>query len=83
MREDIDGRLADVFRAVFMLPADADPTAVERLTTDAWDSLGHVSLMTAIESEFDIEVSVIDSLEVSSYETAARVIEELLAERTP
>lgn len=72
-------RLAEIFQVVFDLPTDAD---LSRLVpgSDAWDSLGHVSLVTAISSEFDVQISAIDSLEITSFDATLELLEELLNE---
>ena len=53
-REEIYERLNEVFRDVF----DDDEITVEDDTTaadvDGWDSLMHITLMDAVEEEFDI-----------------------------
>lgn len=82
MSESFDARMAEVFRAVFELPADADPTQIRQVTTKAWDSLGHVSLVAALESEFEVEITAVDSIEITSYEAAHLLVEELVAERS-
>lgn len=57
-REEIFERLNLVFRDVF----DDDSLTVGESTTaediDDWDSLHHISLLAAIEDEFDIEFSM-------------------------
>ena len=78
MSDDRIERLSTLFRLVFDLPADADPTQARQMTTTAWDSLGHVSLITAIESEFEIEIPTIDSLDLTSFEAAMLILEDLL-----
>ena len=80
MLNSIDARLADVFRAVFELPDDADPASFRQVNAQAWDSLGHVSLVTALESEFEIEISAADSIEITSFEAACLVVKELAAD---
>ena len=53
-REEIYERLNEVFREVF----DDDSISLEDETTaadvDGWDSLMHITLIDAIEDEFDI-----------------------------
>lgn len=57
-REEIYERLNEVFRDVF----GDDDISVNDATTAAdikdWDSLHHISLLAAIEDEFDIEFSM-------------------------
>lgn len=57
-REEIYERLNEVFQDVF----GDDDIAVNDDTTakdiDGWDSLRHITLLAAIEDEFDIEFSM-------------------------
>lgn len=81
MSETFDRRLSDIFRAVFEIAPDADLEGVRQVTTTAWDSLGHVSLVTALESEFEVEISAADSLEITSFDAARLIVQELLEEK--
>ena len=53
-REEIFERLTEVFRDIF----DDDEIEINEETTaadiDGWDSLVHISLIDAVEEEFDI-----------------------------
>ncbi len=60
-------RLQEVFRAVFNLSDQADATTVEQGSHAGWDSMAHVTLMGAIESEFSLSVDVGDSIELTSF----------------
>jgi acyl carrier protein len=74
---DTEERLRAIFRAVFNLPGEADVSRCRQVTTPEWDSLAHVSLVAAIESEFGVSVDTADSLSLTSYESARLYIEEL------
>ena len=57
-REEIYERLNEVFQDVF---GDDDITVNDNTTAadvDGWDSLRHITLLAAIEDEFDIEFSM-------------------------
>lgn len=57
-REEIFERLNEVFQDVF---GDDDITVNDDTTAkdiDGWDSLRHITLLAAIEDEFDIEFSM-------------------------
>lgn len=60
--------LQDLFRAVFNLSATEDVTSVSQETRPEWDSLATVTLVTAIESEFNFELDPVDALELTSYD---------------
>ena len=64
----IDATLQELVRAVLELPADADVTSAAQGISPTWDSLAHVTLMTALESEFDLEIDLDDSLGLTSYD---------------
>lgn len=61
-------RLAAIFRAVLELPQGAEVSALRQATTPGWDSLAHVVLVGAIESEFNMSIDAADSLDLTSYE---------------
>ena len=69
-------RLQDVFRAVFELSADFDVTTLDRTNSPRWDSLDHVSLVAAIESEFGVSLDAADQLRVIGYASTAHLLEE-------
>ena len=57
-REEIYERLNEVFRDVF---GDDDITVNDDTTAadvEGWDSLRHISLLAAVEDEFDVEFSM-------------------------
>ena len=69
-------RLEEIFRYVFKLPQDADVTGVVQHEVPDWDSLAHVSLILALESEFNIQIDPVDSMELTSFESVARYLQE-------
>ncbi len=81
MPMEIESRLIEIFSAVFELPAEVDPRSLDRQSSERWDSLGHTSLVTALESEFEISIGTADSLELDSFDSAMMIVEELLTER--
>jgi acyl carrier protein len=68
--------VAEIFRVVFNLGPQNDVTRVRQLSTPAWDSLAHVTMVAALESEFGLEVALADSLELTSYEAVLAYLEE-------
>jgi acyl carrier protein len=55
--QEIYRRLQDVFDAVFMEPVVVTPTLTAK-EVEEWDSLIHVSLVLAVESEFGVRFRV-------------------------
>ena len=76
MTEQSEQKLGDVFRAVMNLESGTDVTTLRQLSTPAWDSLAHVSLVAAVESEFGIAIDIEDSLELTSYQAVKLFLEE-------
>lgn len=69
-------KLEQVFRAVLELPDHADVTGIRQLNQASWDSLAHVSLVLAVESEFNLSIDMSDSVELTSFEAFALFLEE-------
>ena len=40
----------------------------------AWDSIGHMALMTQLEDEFDVELDIDDITDFSSYEEGKNIL---------
>ena len=76
MSSPVDAKLSEVFRAVLNADAATDVRSLRQLGTPAWDSLAHVSLIAAIESEFGVAIDIEDSLELTSYDAVRVYLEE-------
>ena len=77
-REEIFERLNEVFRDVF---GDDDITVNDETTAadiEGWDSLRHITLLAAIEDEFDIEFSMGATVKMKNVGEMADYIEEEL-----
>jgi acyl carrier protein len=70
-------KLDEIFRVVFNLPETSDVREVRQASEHGWDSLGHLSLVSAIESEFNVTLGAADTLRMTSYETTRIVLEEM------
>jgi acyl carrier protein len=71
--------LSDIFRAVFNLAEDADVSGIAQDSWIEWDSLATVTLLSAIESEFEIEIDPADALELSSFTQVLTYVNRRLA----
>lgn len=71
-------RAEAVFREVFELPGHADVSALQQGVSERWDSLGHVTLVVGLESEFGLEFSIAESLEVTSFDAAMQILQNRL-----
>jgi acyl carrier protein len=73
---DADAKLSEIVRAVLQLPADADISRARQLSVETWDSLAHVSLMIAIESEFGVSIDIADQITLTSVPAIRLYLEE-------
>ncbi|MFF2374983.1 acyl carrier protein [Streptomyces xiamenensis] len=71
---DFHDRLTEAFREALDLPSDTDVTSLVYGEHDHWDSLGHVQLVIALETMFDVKLSGSEVVELKSYDTAAAVV---------
>lgn len=69
-------RLNEIFRVVFELSSGSDVTELRQVNDPKWDSLAHVSLVTAIESEFGVELDAATQLQMTSYAMIRILLEE-------
>jgi acyl carrier protein len=74
MNGSTETKLQAIFRSVFQLPEEQDASGVSRSNQPTWDSIAHVMLVTALESEFDINLDTADALAIESYDSAAKVL---------
>lgn len=74
-RTEIFERLNNIFREVF----DDDSITVTDATTaadiDGWDSLMHITLISAVEDEFDISFNMKDVVKMKNVGDMADIIE--------
>lgn len=67
-------RLEKTFRAVFGLDEGADLAAMAYGTIDAWDSLAHMQLVAALETEFGIMLNADEVIEMSDYGVVRKIL---------
>lgn len=76
MEQESIRKLDEVFRSVLSLSDDADVTTLTRNGEVSWDSLSFVTLIAAIESQFDCSFDAADALKLDSYQAARLLLEE-------
>lgn len=73
------GRVQKAFQAAF----DVDPHSITIDTVPqdvkAWDSMGHVTLASSLEQEFNIVLDVQELMEMENVRLIVRIIESKLA----
>ena len=75
-RDEIFTRLNEVFQDVF---GDDDITVTDEMTAadvEGWDSLRHITLLAAVEDEFDIEFSMGQTVKMKNVGEMVDYIEE-------
>ena len=70
-------RLVKTFVEALGLPPDYDVTGLEYRSIAEWDSLAHLSLVTALENEFDVMFDVDDVLGLHSFAAAIDTLKRL------
>ncbi|GAA2634223.1 acyl carrier protein [Actinomadura fulvescens] len=70
-----DERLRRVFRSALDLGEDVVVDVLEYRGIDKWDSLAHMSLVAALEDEFDIMIDIDDVIDMSSFSKARELVE--------
>jgi acyl carrier protein len=66
-------KYVDVFTSIFQVEESA-LGSLKYQDIAAWDSVGHMSLMTALEETFGIEMDIDDIIEFSSFEVGRKIL---------
>lgn len=66
-------KLAKVFAETFGI-SEAETKSLQYQGIEAWDSVGHMSLIAALEDEFDIQLDTDDIIDMSSFEKAVEIL---------
>jgi acyl carrier protein len=70
----ISDRLHDVFVDTLQLDDDVDVANLKYRDTEAWDSVGHMALVAAIEDEFDVQFDTDQVIDMSSFKVAVDML---------
>jgi acyl carrier protein len=81
MTDDIDARIRLIFCEELGLEDSAvnDDTAYD--STDAWDSLKHLQLISRFEEEFGIELPVDDVIDMSTFKRVKEIMKNNIAKK--
>lgn len=66
-------KLAKVFAETFGI-SEAETKGLQYQGIEAWDSVGHMSLIAALEDEFEIQLDTDDIIDMSSFEKAVDIL---------
>ena len=69
-------KLFEIFRVVLELDDSQDVYSARRLAEANWDSLAHVSIVAAIESEFGMNLEITDMERMTSFAATRLLLEE-------
>jgi acyl carrier protein len=72
---DIEQKVKDIISDTFKIEADSVNKNISADNTPDWDSLGHLRLVTALESEFGIMIEPQDFIKMSNYKGVIDVVE--------
>lgn len=72
----VENRVRQIFAAVFHRPQESFTDDFSPDTDESWDSLGHVNLMTAIEEEFGLALTLEDELAMRNFGLVVLILEE-------
>lgn len=73
----VNDRLKNLFVEVLELPGDVDVESLKYRDISQWDSLGHMSLVAAIEDEFDVQLDTEQVIGMSSFKVAVDMLKDL------
>ncbi len=63
------------FYEAFDLEEGTDLSELEYQSIDEWDSIGHMTLMSELEDNFDITISTEDLIQFESYKQGTEILE--------
>ena len=73
----VNDRLKNLFAEVLELPEGVDVENLKYRDISQWDSLGHMSLVAAIEDEFDVQLDTEQVIGMSSFKVAIDMLKDL------
>ena len=76
MKPENQQRLEAIFREVLALPPGVDVRRVRQINQATWDSLGHVTLMAALEGEFGLTLDTSEMLGLGSFDAVRLFLED-------
>jgi acyl carrier protein len=74
---EVAGKLREVFVEALELDDDVEVETLKYRDIEAWDSVGHMALVAAIEDEFDVQFDTDQVIDMSSFKVAADMVQEL------
>jgi acyl carrier protein len=75
----VNDRMRGVFVEALQLDGDVDVESLKYRDIEAWDSVGHMALVAAIEDEFDVQFDTDQVIDMSSFKVAVDMVEGMIA----
>ncbi len=79
MEGNTEERIRDVMSAVFAKSVDEINYDSSPDTIDSWDSLKHLSMVVALEEEFEVHFSDEQTIQMLNYKLVVAVVNEALS----
>ena len=76
----MEQQILDVFRDVFSVPTNVDTEKLIYNDYPGWDSVGHMTLVAALEEQFDCMLEMEDILDMSSYAKVCEIMSRVIAD---
>ncbi|WP_370946066.1 acyl carrier protein [Amycolatopsis sp. cg5] len=76
---EVATKLREVFVEALELDDDVNVETLKYRDIDAWDSVGHMALVAAIEDEFDVQFDTDQVIDMSSFKVAVDMVTQLQA----
>lgn len=73
-------RVEKVFRETFQLADDVDVPKLAYREIAQWDSVGHMQLVAALETEFDVMLETDEIIDMSNFAKAIEILERHLVD---
>ena len=67
-------KYSEIFKASLNVDADKVNENLQYNTIDEWDSIGHMTLMAALEEEYKISLETDDIVDFSSYKKGIKIL---------
>ena len=73
----VNDRLRTVFVETMQLDEGFDVENLKYRDIEAWDSVGHMALVAAIEDEFDVQFDTDQVIDMSSFKVAVDMLDNM------
>lgn len=71
---DISNKVFLIFQDIFSAPADVDRSELIYNEYPGWDSVGHMTLIAGLETEFDCMLEMEQILDMSSFDKSVEIM---------